>query len=108
MSTNSIGELDPTVAEFLGEKIPTRLLAKAERFTARFCPKGQVAIAILLVYAEEIGKTEEALQALQRPWRRDWRHQHPELRGDPSLSTTNRLALESVYRNLGLRLPWQR
>lgn len=108
MDTTSSTTLDSAIGDFLREKIPSQFLTQAEEFAARFCQNGQIAVATLLVFAEEDGKTGEALQALETTWQEHWKYQHPDARGDPDLSSANRQRLNAVYQELGIALPWDR
>ncbi len=98
----------PEIQAFLRESISAPNLQKVKEMTGRFSYEGQIAIGSLLVFAEEAGKTDEALSLLEKLYEDEWKFQHPEMRGSPKASKANQMYLADVYQQLGITPPWEK
>ncbi len=108
MTSSTKTQLFPEIQAFLREKISARSLQKVEKITGRFSYQGQIAIGSLLVFAEEAGKTDEALSLLEKFYDEHWKFQHPDMRGNPEASGANQSYLTDVYQQLGITPPWEK
>lgn len=81
-----------------------RLWLKSERMFVEYGPVLSVAVASLLMYAEEDDKLDTMLTKLEEHLRDDLQYQHPDLRGKliitPAYQNRSLIFLESLIRQL--------
>ena len=99
--------MDKRIESFLADKFQGVELERIKEFMDRgFSRNGQIAIASVFVFAQEHGKSvEEVLAACQNEWENNWDFQHPDMKGDPDVSASNRISLEDIYLKIGVPSP---
>ena len=108
MGTTPETKLFPEIKALLQEKVSARNLQSVEEMVGRFSYEGQIVIATFLVYADEDGKTTEAIALLEKFYEEHWKFQHPDIRGNPDFSVANAQYLERAYQELGIVPPQER
>jgi len=90
-----------------GFKVAEEEIEKIASFLSRgFCLKGEVVIAtIFLTTIRHKKSLAAALEECEKEWERNWKYQHPDIKGDPDIGPQNRISLNNIYRALGLLLP---
>jgi hypothetical protein len=90
-----------------GFKIPEEDIEKVTEFLDRkFCYKGETAIAtIFLTAARHKKPLTDVLRECEKEWERNWKYQHPDIKGDPDVGFQNKISLENIYNALGLLSP---
>lgn len=99
--------MDKRIESFLADKFQGVELENIKKFmNSGFSLNGQIAIASIFVFAQEYGKSvDEVLAACQNEWERNWNFQHPDMKGDPDASASNRISLEDIYLKIGVPSP---
>lgn len=75
-----------------------------------FSENGQIAVASIFLFAKEHQvSVADVLAQCQVEWDRNWKNQHPEIRGNPDApggaGIQNRASLENIYAALGIPSP---
>lgn len=97
----------------LQELLGPKELSIIENFLNRgFSLNGQVVIASIFGFAKEQKvPLERVLEECEKEWEKNWKFQHPELRGDPdapgAAGRQNRTSLENIYKRIGIPNPFQ-
>ena len=99
--------MDKRIESFLADKFQGVELESIKKFiNLGFSLNGQIAIASIFVFAQEYGKNvDEVLAACQIEWENNWNFQHPDIKGDPDVITSNRISLEDIYLKIGVPSP---
>ncbi|PJE69595.1 MAG: hypothetical protein COU98_01165 [Candidatus Staskawiczbacteria bacterium CG10_big_fil_rev_8_21_14_0_10_38_10] len=84
---------------------------KIERFLEGFSPNGEIAVGSIFLFANERQiPVDDVLRECQKEEERNWKFQHPELRGDPDApggaGNQNRISLRNIYVALGIPDPY--
>ncbi len=77
-----------------------------------FSKNGEIAVVSIFLYAQEHRKQmSEVIEACKSEWQRNWRYQHPRIRGDlnapDEAGAQNRASLDNIYRALEIPNPSQ-
>jgi|GEM_PF-2092160 len=101
------------IKQALGKKFQGKELAQIVAFLDQgFSENGQIAVASIFLFAKEYQvSVADVLAQCQREWDRNWKNQHPEIRGNPDApggaGTQNRASLENIYVALGIPSPFK-
>jgi hypothetical protein len=103
--------MNQAVKDELDKSFPVGEADKVRKFLDKgFSNNGQVVIASIFLRAQEQGKkTDDILEQCDKELERNWKYQHPAIRGDPdapgNAGIQNRRSLENIYSAMNMLSP---
>jgi len=99
--------MDEELKEKLKALFTTEDLTTIEKFLNEFSLDGQISVASIFLRASEKGiAVVKVLGECEKEWERNWKYQHPDIKGNPGLpgkiGLENRKSLENVYDAIGV------
>ena len=105
--------MDKKIKVKIKDYFENKEIKRIEKFLSRgFSENGQIVIVSIFIFAKKEKRSiEKVFIGVEEEWKRNWRFQHTDIKGNPdapgSAGKQNRMSLENIYSFLNIPSPFK-